>query len=197
MPTGCTAAIADDISFEKFVWNCARAFGALVMLRDDQNAPIPEKFEPSTCYSQWADEARAQIAALEALSGDELAIAVSGAHEAATAEWRKRETEKDALRNKYNAMLAQVVQWEPPTSEHQGLKTFMVEQIRQSIDWDCAPTPAPTNLDPATWKASHLEFHRRALARHEQSQVDEIERAKERAEWVKALRESLPQPGVN
>ena len=50
MPTGYTAPIKDGISFNDFMWGCARAFGALIMMRDDPpGTPIPERFEPYCC----------------------------------------------------------------------------------------------------------------------------------------------------
>ena len=50
MPTGYTLELYDgkDITFEEFVLKCARAFGALINMRDEpRDAPIPERFEPS------------------------------------------------------------------------------------------------------------------------------------------------------
>lgn len=50
MPTGYTAAVEDGTitEFDDFAWQCARAFGALIMMRDDpMSAPIPQKFEPT------------------------------------------------------------------------------------------------------------------------------------------------------
>ncbi len=48
MPTGYTHLIEEGCNLEEFVWACARAFGACVMMRDDSvDKPVPEKFEPS------------------------------------------------------------------------------------------------------------------------------------------------------
>lgn len=195
MPTGYTADIKDGISFEQFVWNCARAFGALVMMRDaPQGAEIPERFEPSTSYTKWADEARAQIAKLKALQGEEIEIAAAGAYEVALAAWRTREEEKTELRNKYNAMLAQVVKWKPPTVDHAGLHEFMADQLRQSIDFDCRPDDPPVKQDGATWLSQQLEYQRRMLASYLRHQAEEIERTESRNQWLKQLRESVPFP---
>ena len=48
MPIGYTSKLHDgDQPFNEFIMSCARAFGALVTMRDDPNdAPIPE-FEVS------------------------------------------------------------------------------------------------------------------------------------------------------
>jgi hypothetical protein len=51
MPTGYTAPIADGMTFEQFALGCARAFGALVTMRDEpSDAPIPERLEPDTPF---------------------------------------------------------------------------------------------------------------------------------------------------
>jgi len=195
MPTGYTADIAKDISFEQFVWNCARAFGALVLMRDDPaDAPIPESFAPSTSYQKWAEEARTRLTALEAMIPSEVEIAAAAAHEMAMASWRKQTAASTELRNKYNAMLSRVVQWTPPTPDHAGLRDFMVQQIQESIRFDCHDSPVPECLEPTAWHAGQLEHHRRMLARYEQGQAEEIERTEGRNRWLKALRESVPMP---
>ncbi len=54
MPTGYTAAVQNGTvtRFADFAMNCARAFGALVELRDEMDAPIPDTFKPSTHHSE-------------------------------------------------------------------------------------------------------------------------------------------------
>lgn len=41
MPTGYTDAIKDGISFNQFILSCARAFGALITMRDEPSS-VPE-----------------------------------------------------------------------------------------------------------------------------------------------------------
>jgi hypothetical protein len=68
MPTGYTAAIKDGISFQQFAMACARAFGALVMMRDEpSSAPIPD-FQPSNFHVEHLELARAELARLQALT---------------------------------------------------------------------------------------------------------------------------------
>lgn len=195
MPTGYTAAIADGIEFNQFVWSCARAFGALVMMRDDPtNARIPERFEPSDTYAKWAEEERANIAKLESMSEEDAAIAAAGDYETALASWKRRTQNRAELLNKYNAMLAKVVQWVPPTSDHEGLQTFMADQIRESIKFDCDGKydTKPLPQDGKVWRDQRLEHSRRMLARHLESQAEEVARVEGRNAWLRALRESVP-----
>lgn len=62
MPTGYTAAITDkDISFEQFVWDCARAFGALVLQRDDAIGSPIKLPEPSPYNRDRLVEIKSEI----------------------------------------------------------------------------------------------------------------------------------------
>lgn len=195
MPTGYTAAIADGISFEKFVWTCARAFGALVMMRDEPSgAPIPERFEPSDYNAKEAAKSRAELARLQAMSIEQVQEAAEEAYSQALERHTKRAEEKTELRNKYNAMLAKAVQWKPPTKDHEGLKGLMVSQLRDSIDWDCSDKydQPPVKQDATAWRNTQLAELRRSIAYHEKVQAEENERAESRNAWLKALRDSVP-----
>lgn len=62
MPTGYTAAIADGISFTNYAMGCARAFGALIEMRDEpSDAPIPEEFKPSTYHLEELQKAQKKL----------------------------------------------------------------------------------------------------------------------------------------
>lgn len=53
MPTGYTANIKNGITFEEFALDCARNFGALIIMRDEpKDAPIPEQFEASKHHEE-------------------------------------------------------------------------------------------------------------------------------------------------
>src|SRR6266849_6658520 len=136
MPTGYTAMIEErDVTFNEFVWQCARGMGALIMMRDDpMDAPIPERFKLSDYYDKSLLEVNTAIKRLEAMTS---------AERVAEGERLKRESierneewlsERIEVNVRYNAMLAQVADWNPPTSEHQGLKDFMAQQISISFN---------------------------------------------------------------
>ena len=60
MPTGYTATLMEKgQTFQEFIMGCARAFGALIEMRDSPNdAPIPDKFEPSDYHAKRLIESR-------------------------------------------------------------------------------------------------------------------------------------------
>lgn len=194
MPTGYTADIAKGIMFKQFAMNCARAFGALVLMRDDPaDAPIPEKFEPSDYHVKALAEARAELARLESMGEGMASVAAIKEWEANDSARRVRMAERDELRRKYNAMLAEARAWNPPTPDHVGMRDFMVEQINESIKFDCSSrydTPEIL-LDGNAWLAQKRAAAMRDVEYHSQENAKEIARAAERTEWVKALRFSL------
>jgi hypothetical protein len=196
MPTGYTAMLNDeDVTFPAFAMECARAFGALILMRDDpKGTPIPDEFQPNTSYydeSQAAAEAR--LAELRAMTPEDI-VQANQEERADVLEQRARSTmERRDLRLRYEAMLAEVQAWEPPTEDHQGLKDFMAEQITSSIKFDCTPISYPEMpaSDPAEWFEAQVAKCERDIAYAEERRAEEIERVAQRNGWVRALRESL------
>jgi len=194
MPTGYTAPIKDGISFRDYALNCARAFGALVTMRDEpSDAPIPEKFEPSNWHAEQLQIASDRLAQLRLMSPAECEAAAVADYNAAMEERAKRMRENDELRAKYEAMLAQVVAWQAPTRDHVEYKAFMEKQLRESIDWDCQLLgDVPEQSTGAQWLELQISKSEWAVNYHTQHDADERKRVDGRNAWIKALRDSLP-----
>jgi hypothetical protein len=196
MPSGYTADIKDGISFKTFALNCARAFGACVELRDEPGGGdrIPESFAPSDYHTKALDKARADLAALGAMTPAELERGAAKAYDDAETNRTMQLREIAGQRAAYEAMLAKVQAWVPPTEEHKGMQQFMAKQITESIRFDCGgdyyATPTVRLTGPG-W----AEKRRAALARdldyHAEKHAEEVKRAESRTAWVAALRASL------
>lgn len=197
MPTGYTAEIHDgkDITFRDFALQCARAFGALVEIRDEPvGAPLPETFEPTTYHLDKREEAAGRLAEIKSMTDDDCRTAAEREWLDALADKRKRDADNSALRARYDAMLTEVLAWEPPTDEHVGIKTFMVEQIASSIRFDTGyERPDPVRLTPVEWRIAQQQQAHRDIAYHEEQHAKEVERATGRSRWLSDLRESLPE----
>lgn len=196
MPSGYTAPVQDGTitEFREFALSCARAFGALITMRDDPaDAPIPEKFEPSTGYYDGAlERARRALAEVEGMPLDECEREAAAQHRHALEDRRKRQAEKDVVRQRYEAMLAKVEAWEPPSPEHVEMKAFMAKQLRESIDWDCTVYgEEPERISGTEWREQMLAKARRDIEYHTEERRKEIERVEGRNRWVQQLRESL------
>lgn len=194
MPTGYTAAIKDGISFEKFALSCARNFGALITMRDDpHDAPIPDSFEPSNYHVKQLHDAYSRLNLLESLSEEAKNDYCKEYNDKALDDWRQLRREREELNNKYNSMLVKVEEWVPPTKDHQELKTFMISQINQSVSWDCSMEyhNKPTPLTTEEWFAIKIDGLKRDINYHTEEDKKEVDRTKERSDWVIALKNSL------
>lgn len=196
MPTGYTAGVADGkiADFPTFAMQCARAFGALVTMRDDPaDAPIPDEIQPAPYYDERCARLEAELAALLALTPEQAEARAREEYEGdlrADAEYAAR---KAAVRQRYEAMLAEANAWTPPTPDHVGMKEFMVEQLTESIKFDCADYPREprTLLSGEEWLLLTVGATRRALADAREHANEEALRAKQRTDWLRALRASL------
>jgi hypothetical protein len=197
MPTGYTADIPKGISFKTFALNCARAFGACVMLRDEPGGgeAIPERLEPSDYHAKKLDGLRAELEAVAKMTDQECLLA----H---VAEWdegeRYRLAKLDEVRREaaaYTAMLEQVQAWTPP-SGHERFKAFMVEQLETTLKYDGDTSyyenPAP-KLNALAWREQRETKIARDIIYHERENAAEIERTNGRNAWLQALRSSLPE----
>lgn len=199
MPTGYTAAVQSGkiTEFNDFAMQCARAFGALVMMRDEpSSAAIPERLEPSTKYHDDAiSTAEARLAELAAMGPLHVREAALQAHAIAYSEWDRSQQERKAQKARYEAMLSKVDAWKPPTPEHHDMKKFMRDQLTDSIQFDCGTSPGfddkPKTLEPAAWVVQQVEKAQRDLAYHRKARAEEIRRTESRNEWLTALRASL------
>lgn len=115
------------------------------------------------------------------------------AHE--VVEYEKRVEEMNELRRKYSDMLAKVQGWKAPSVDHVGLKEFMVQQITQSIDFDCDTRyyrkHSPELKTGEEWLTAKAKKALRDIDYHTQEQAKEEERTSARNLWLKQLRTSL------
>ncbi len=194
MPTAYTQKVQDGTitEFSDFALDCARAFGALVALRDEPGAEIPDRFEPSDHHFRQAEVAKAELSRLQGLSKHD-------AEKEMTREiqkWRDRRTQTahdlDMYRKRYGDMLDRVHRWTPPTKDHEELKKFMIEQLSESIKFDCREYIPPRPISQCDkWLSDKIEQAERSRDYHEREYLKGVERAAERTRWLKALRESL------
>lgn len=198
MPTGYTHNITETMEFRDFALQCARAFGACIEMRDDPvDTPIPDEFQPNGHYKEAERNALADVEKYRAMTVAEAAMALRSAVQGARESADRGKAERFGQKRAYQRMLSLVRKWTPPTAEHEGLRKFMEEQIVESIKWDCGTDYYDNSvkeleaLTPETYLASMRKEAERQLAYYRDEHDKEVERARSRTQWVKALRESL------
>ncbi|RPI58299.1 MAG: hypothetical protein EHM48_10330, partial [Planctomycetaceae bacterium] len=117
------------------------------MMRDDPaDAPIPDEVKPSTHHADRLAEALKERAELLKLTQNDIDQRAQDAHREALIRHYKQISKDRTLRMKYELMLERVRNWTPPSTEHVGLKTFMIEQIESSIKFDCRESEPPKEV---------------------------------------------------
>lgn len=195
MPTGYTADVADGTTtdLKTFAMKLARGMGALLPMRDDPlDAPVPEKFEPSTYNKDKLIEVKAERLRVIALEGSEL----EAEYDAAWNEASKRKS--DALDThiaqsvRYRAMIKQVEGW---LGAPEGIKEFGLEQLRRGLEFDCRePFKYYGETLPGNayeWKDQKLAQLKKDIEYHAKAYAEECERTASRNVWLEQLQESL------
>ena len=140
MPTGYTAPVQDGTITDvtEFAATCARAFGAFIHQRDDSTKS--ELRYPESPYGSFYERSLAEAQA-------EYDRWTNLSEEARYAEWSayyheqvkagiKANAKDDVERARYKAMIAQVESIDVP-AELDNFKEFMLEQLHESIRFDC------------------------------------------------------------
>lgn len=198
MPTGYTAPVSDGsiTTLRDFALRCARAFGALVTMRDDPlDAPLPKKLIPSDWHFKRLVEARQRLATLQAMSDAEKAATSEAWNRDNEADKQKYLAENNERRSRYQAMIAQVDAWE---GAPEGLKSFMLKQLRESLEFDVSDSPLKYHPAPRSveeWFEAELKEALRQIEYHDKEHRAEVERVAERQAWLDQLRAALPAKG--
>lgn len=82
----------------------------------------------------------------------------------------------------------------PPSSEHQGLKDFMISQLEESIRFDKMIDETFTKVNEVTgreWLQKQIALCLWDVEYHTENNLKEIARVGKRNLWIKQLRESL------
>jgi hypothetical protein len=195
MPTGYTAKLADghqDIT--EFLTELARGMGFMILMRDEPyGAPIPERFEPSEYNAKALREARARMADLNSLTPEQ-------AEERAHADfltdhegWMSRRAKRAEQAARYRDMIDKVTAWEPTHHAMKGMKTFALEQLRGSLDFDCMgfSFPEPVEVSGEEWLEAQIKEAHRNIEYHAAEYAKEVERTESRNDALRAFRAEI------
>ena len=191
MPTGYTTDIYDgkDVSFRDFALNCARAFGACVMQRDD---PADEKPKIMPEESYHAEQ-------LKKLGKFKKPTKAEFENYIKTKIADRKETieEKKKLQKAYNRKIKEAQDWNPPTPEHEGLKKFMIQQLTDSMDFDCNYDYHESELNKLS-KMTYDDYfeqqkqnHKWMIKYHTEYLEKDLNAIRQRNKWIQDLYNSL------
>jgi hypothetical protein len=196
MSTGYTSYIKDGISFEDFALKCA--FGACIEMKDESfDKEIPQEFKPSQYNKNKIVEIEEDMKKLKLLSNSELQKKAKEEYRKEKNRLNKNINESLKLEFEYKIMLKKCTDWEPPTDEHKNLKSFMIDQIIESVKFDCNIKYYIEELNALKLLSGKEYFNKKnaelvkSLEYHKKQNIEEINRTTKRNKWLKQLRDSL------
>lgn len=202
MPTGYTAYIKDGkiTSGKEFLKLCTRAFGIVVDLKDESlDVPTPNHFEPHPYYEKAYKDSlvsreKAYSMTLEEVKEDIISKYNDNKGRAEKILEKYKDEDK-----KYLKVREEVEKWIPPTSEHENLKKFCLEQIDMSLntslyEWYEKDINKELDTSDDTIK-KYIDILRdnadEKLKRAYKNWQEELRRVEEKNLWMKQFLDSL------
>lgn len=138
MPTGYTAGILDGKvkTFPEFAKLCMKAFGACVHMRDENMDAEYKPIIPSTYYKKELEQEEKKLKKIKSYSDYKIIRERTKQLEERKAYAEKRILEITDNRNKLESFMKDAQTYIPPTTDHTGVKKFMIEQLQTTIDHD-------------------------------------------------------------
>jgi hypothetical protein len=195
MPTGYTAKLQErDLTFPEFAMICVRAMGVCVTMREEgDNVQIPEEFTPSDHHKKALEKAQEDLSALEVMNLDDAKKIAHAEYLTKKKNEREFHKKREITYARYQLMLSKVQKWNPPTPEHGGFKKFMIDQLTESIKFDCEGFTREeyTEKTPAIWISTERCRLLKDIAYHAKEYQEELKRVAGRNLWLKQFRDSL------
>ena len=146
MPTGYTAEIKKGVDFKEFALHCARAFGACYESRDKASKGEIPMIEISKYHAERLGDAKERLDEFKMFTKGDYTKLANSKFNSELIKYEEHAKEKSALEDNYNEMLVKITEWKPPSENHNGLKNFMIEQVKSSIEHDCYNLKHPVLL---------------------------------------------------
>jgi len=128
MPTGYTCYVRDGISFENWILRCARAFGAFIHMRDDNNDAELKFPKLSTYHEDKLSKYRAERDKIVAMTLPNLIKQRMTTLEKNIKEFKEFIADEAIANERLAAMKAEVEKWNPD-SDFCSLRAFMLQQL--------------------------------------------------------------------
>lgn len=202
MPTGYTAYIKDgDITTGKdFLKLCLRNFGIAINMRDEPlSKPVPTQFEQNPYYKKDYEKTVEVRNKYRQMTFDEAKKELIDKHKKDMKSAKKSLDEFIAEDERYMKIRDEIEKWIPPTSEHENVKKFALNQIDISLNTDIREyynKELSKDLDVSdeavySYMNDINEFYEDDVARAYKRWQEELKRTADKNMWMKQFLDSL------
>lgn len=204
MPSGYTEGILSGTinDLNDFIWMCARGFGAFITQKDNIDEPPILKEKPNPYYKNKIKQLLNEQQKYNEYTDDDWQNEYLKYIEDQLKDIDDNIKEKIESKEKYENILNQVKEWIPPNENFHKLKSFMINQIEESIDFDCNTSfwqerkNKISNLKLEQYKRNVLNDINESLISNKEYYDEEVQRVKERNQWKQQLIESIGLPKI-
>lgn len=204
MPSGYTEGILSGTinDLNDFIWMCARGFGAFITQKDNIDEPPILKEKPNPYYKNKIKQLLNEQQKYNEYTDNDWQKEYFKYIEDQLKDIDDNIKEKIESKEKYENILNQVKEWIPPNENFHKLKSFMINQIEESIDFDCNTSfwqerkNKISNLKLEQYKRNVLNDINESLILNKEYYDEEVQRVKERNQWKQQLIESIGLPKI-
>ena len=202
MTTGYTAYIKDgDITTGKdFLKLCLRNFGVAINMRDESlSKPVSTQFKPNPYYKKDYEETVEIRNKYRQMTFEEVKKELIEKHKKDIESTRKSLEKYIAEDERYMKVRDEIEKWIPPTSEHENVKKFALNQIDISLNTDIREycnKELSKDLDVSdeavySYMNDINEFYENDVARAYKRWQEELKRTADKNMWMKQFLDSL------
>ncbi len=177
------------VHFKDFALGCARAFGACVMQRDDP-ADVKPKIMPEESYHTEELKKLGKFKKPTKAEFDSYVIE-------RIADCKETIDKMKKLQTAYNKKIEEAQDWNPPTPEHEGLKKFMIQQLTDSMQFDCSyyyyesELKKLNNMTYDDYVNEQKKHHKWKIKYHTEYLEKDLNNIRKRNKWIQDLYNSL------
>lgn len=195
------AQIADnkEMTFEQFAISCLSHFGIYTRFTEEQQKALleyklPEKFEPSDFHLKEYERLQKEYKDFlnNPKTDEELEKEYDEYVKDINDENERKYEEKVALCKRYKDMLSKVKSWNPPSVEHDGIKSFMEEELKYNIE-SCGSFYEMKIIPKDEWIANKKNAFRLIddMKYHLDKYKKDVEDAKKATEFIQMFADSI------
>jgi len=212
MPTGYTQGILDGTTetFKDFASKCTRAFGAAMHMRDEGLDVEYRPAEPSSYHKEQLEKWERDLEAAKRKIAESFYYEQLETIKDDILYNEEKIAERKLQRAKLDNMLLQVDRWTPPTDDHQNFKSFMKQQLEDTIKWDGdwkfyedellklkkdLGRYKASDKNPKQWgeelREERLEYIQKQIKYHTDHYTQDVEKCNKNNKWVQDLINSI------
>ena len=200
MPSGLTCKIysGEDLTLRDFALRCVTQLGAGYFASQQGAKKLPKDKAPilevADYHPKKIEEAKADLQYYSGLLNN-LEVAQKLYDEEYNANMKynaETNKEREKLKERYEIVLKKVENWTIP-AKYNSLKELMLKQLKDSIEWDCAPYTLynEERVPIEEWIEVRIRLAKRDLDYHTKEFQEEKRRITEYNNYLKGLYDAL------